>query len=374
MRFTNLSAIFSIFAVVAATSLARGATNALSFTSSKWIWTSTTTANAAVILRKDFTPPLGKSLIAAEILIAADDQFSLYVNNELVGSAANANGFAQTFCVDLQPSYNVFAVNASTSASSNGAIIATLLLTYSDGMTTSTVVSDCSWRVSPAAGLPSNWAGLDFDDTAWSTATVAGAFGAQPWGQVAIPSGGSTLTLAGTQWVWTNIVAPGGQALPISTRAFRRTITLPSGQSAAGANILITADDAYTLYVNGVQVGSGSSWEVAQHYVVNFSSEPNEIVFAVLGNNTVDNSPAGIIVAAEINLTPSGRAGSIGCSAGLFASTDTNWVSTKGTIPSGWEQPGFDDSAWPAVVDEAVYGTAVWGAVPVQAALAPVTV
>ncbi|KAJ7876982.1 hypothetical protein B0H13DRAFT_2347406 [Mycena leptocephala] len=43
------------------------ATSALSFAASKWIWASTTTVNGLVALRKDFTPPLGKSLIAGEI-------------------------------------------------------------------------------------------------------------------------------------------------------------------------------------------------------------------------------------------------------------------------------------------------------------------
>jgi hypothetical protein len=49
--------------------IAPDATSTMNFASSKWIWNSATaTANTVVGLRKDFTPPLGKSLIAAEII------------------------------------------------------------------------------------------------------------------------------------------------------------------------------------------------------------------------------------------------------------------------------------------------------------------
>jgi hypothetical protein len=54
-------------------------------------------------------------------------------------------------------------------------------------------------------------------------------------------------------------------------------------------------------------------------------------------------------------MVPTGRTS---CTAGAFALTDVGWKSTKGAIPAGFEQPGFDDSAWPAVVVEATYPAA----------------
>ncbi|KAF8144839.1 hypothetical protein K438DRAFT_1992400 [Mycena galopus ATCC 62051] len=328
------------------------ATTALSFTNSEWIWTPTTTANALVAFRKDFTPPLGKSLIAAEVIITASNTFTFYVNGDVIGSQTppHRGGFSQRFCIDLLPSLNVFAVNASTTAAASGALIATIFVTYQDG-THDTIPTDSSWRISH--GLPLGFEQLSFDDTTWPVATVVGAYGDATWGTLFIPADPPVLALTRAQW-----------------RAFRRTFTPAPGQIPATANILIAADNAYALYINGVNVGNGTDWKIAQHYVVNFASAPGELVLAILATNTVA-SAAGVLLAMEVNMVPSGRAN---CTAGSFLLTDNGWVSTKGAIPSGWELPGFDDSAWPAVVAEATYPSTTWGTITVAAASAPVTI
>ncbi|KAJ7937648.1 hypothetical protein B0H13DRAFT_2302474 [Mycena leptocephala] len=64
-------------------------------------------------LRKDFFPPLGKSLAAADILIAANSVTDLFVNGDFVGTS-NANRYARRLCASLMPSENVIAVNATT--------------------------------------------------------------------------------------------------------------------------------------------------------------------------------------------------------------------------------------------------------------------
>lgn len=136
------------------------------------------------------------------------------------------------------------------------------------------------------------------------------------------------------------------------------------------ATIIITADNAYTLYVNGVTIGSGTTWPTAQRYTVNFASAPAEVMLAVLANNTAAGA-AGLLVAMEVNMVPSGRTN---CTAGAFVLTDAGWKSTKGAIPAGFEQPGFEDSAWPAVVAEETYPGTKWGTITVAAPSPPVTV
>ncbi|KAJ7162426.1 hypothetical protein C8R46DRAFT_904047 [Mycena filopes] len=352
---------------------AQDVTSALSFASSKWIWNSATaTANAVVGLRKDFTPPVGKSLIAAEIIITAVNSLDLYVNGNHIGSGTppHRGRFAHRFCVDLLPSFNVFAVNASTTASGTGVnagLLATILVTYQDG-TTDTLRTDSSWRVKGA--LPLGWETLAFDDNTWSVATVVGTYDVAPWTSVLvnIPADPPVLSFVEAQWVWTDVV-PASGTVPAGARAFRRTFTPAPGQVPAAATIIISADNAYTLYVNGVAVGSGTNFKVAQRYTVNFATPPAEIVLAVRATNTVA-SAAGLLVAMEVNMVPSGRTS---CTAGAFMLTDALWKSTKGAIPDGFEQPGFDDSAWPVVVAEATYPAAPWGALTI-ATVAPVTI
>ncbi|KAJ7077527.1 hypothetical protein B0H15DRAFT_955031 [Mycena belliarum] len=341
------------------------ATN-LDFTSSDWIWTPTTTANAVVAMRKDFTPPLGKALIAADIIVAAANSMELYVNGIFIGSSSRRPRFAHRFCVDLQPSFNVFAVNASTSGSSGGLLFSTLL-TYSDGMT-DTVVSDPSWRIH--RGSPAGFEQLSFDDTAWSVAANAGKYPAI-WDAVAIPSNPPVISLARATWIWTDVLPASGK-VPAGSRAFRRTFTPAPDQAPMAASILIAADNQYTLYVNGVSIGSGTNWRVAQHYTVNFAVPPAEIVIAVLATNTGSQATtAGVLFAMEVNMQPSGRTD---CTAGAFLLSQSDWKSTRGAIPTGFEQPGFDDSAWPEAVGEEDYGGSIWGTIQIAAPAAPITI
>ncbi|KAJ7336815.1 hypothetical protein DFH08DRAFT_877527 [Mycena albidolilacea] len=351
-------------------SLAPEATSALSFASSKWIWNSATaTANAVIGLRKDFTPPLGKALIGAEIIITAVSNLNLYVNGDYVGSGTppSRGRFAHRFCVDLLPSFNVFAVNASTgvSGADEGGLLATILLTYTDG-TTDRLITDSSWRVK--SGLPLGWEQLSFDDTTWAVATTVGSYGVAPWDTVLvnIPADPPVLALDRAQWVWTDVI-PASGSIPAGQRAFRRIFPLSPGQVSRSATIIIAADNEYTLYINGVSVGTGTNWKVAQRYTVNFASPPTEVVIGVLATQTAAGA-AGFVLAMELNMVPSGRAN---CTAGAFLLTDAGWKSTKGAIPAGFEQPGFDDSSWPAVVAEATYPNAPWGAITVPTASAP---
>jgi hypothetical protein len=64
--------------------------------------------------RKDFVPPLGKSLIAAEIIMTGG-QVEFYVNGELIGdnTPSSPYHYVGRYCVDLLPSFNVFATNSS---------------------------------------------------------------------------------------------------------------------------------------------------------------------------------------------------------------------------------------------------------------------
>ncbi|KAJ6452264.1 hypothetical protein C8R45DRAFT_1123938, partial [Mycena sanguinolenta] len=239
---------------------------------------------------------------------------------------------------------------------------------YSDG-TKDTLVTDSSWRVK--SGIPLGFEKPSFDDTTWPVATVVGSYGVGVWDTVLveIPADPPALDLKVARWIWTDVV-PASGTLPAGSRAFRRTFTPAPGQVPGVATILIAADNEYTLHVNGVAIGSGAGYKTAQQYSVDFASAPTEVVLAVLATNTAA-STAGLIVAMELNMVPSGR---VDCTAGVFVLSDAGWKSTKDAITIGWEQPGFDDSAWPTVVSEAAYPAAPWGTIAIAPPSPPVTV
>ncbi|KAJ6606424.1 lectin [Mycena vulgaris] len=338
---------------------------ALDFAASKWIWTGDVSDGQAPVgaraFRKDFTAPLGKTPVQADIIMTADNGLTLYVNGEQVGTGGDFR-FAERFCVPLRQCLNVFAVTAVNAATvpNPAGLLATIQITYSDG-TTSTLVSDATWRASVT--VPAGYEQLSYDDNSWASAVVEGAYGVSPWGQIAIPSDPPVLSLTNAAWIWTNEVVNGNA--PPGPRAFRRTYTPPTGQTATSATIVIVADNEYSLYVNGVLVGSGTDFHTAQTYTVDLSPAQN-VVFAVYAVNVdIVNNPAGLLAAIEV------KTAECKCTSGAIFVTDGAWKSSTGT-PIGFQLPGFDDSSWPAATVEGPEGMAPWGKTTVTSSSGPV--
>ena len=88
------------------------------------------------------------------------------------------------------------------------------------------------------------------------------------------------------QWIW----FPGKNMEPLSMVAFCKEFNI--GEIPAKAEILITADDNYVLYLNGRKIGkdSGDSWEIAEIYDI----KP----FLKKGTNTV------YVEAADAGIAP----------------------------------------------------------------------
>ncbi|KAJ7460971.1 lectin [Mycena galericulata] len=356
--------LYSLLAFVALDLVPRAA--ALDFSASTWIWTDEVSGGNAPVgaraFRKDFVAPLGKTPVQADIILTADNSLTLYVNGIEVGTGGDYR-FAERFCVPLCSCLNVFAVTAVNGATTPNpaGLIAAIQITYSDG-TTSNIVTDTTWRYS--ISVPNGYEQLSFDDSSWSPAIGEGAYGVSPWGQIAIPSSPPVLSFTDAEWIWTNEVVNG--VAPPGFRAFRRTYTPPPGQTPTSATIIITTDNAYTLYVNGVLVGSGNNFPVAQTYTVALAPAP-EVVFAVYAENTLTvENPAGLLAAIEINTAE------CNCTAGVMFVTDGSWKSNTGT-PAGFQLPGYDDSTWPAATVEGPYGMAPWGTITVSPSAGPAT-
>ncbi|CAH1799273.1 unnamed protein product, partial [Owenia fusiformis] len=96
----------------------------------------------------------------------------------------------------------------------------------------------------------------------------------------------------------------------------------------------ITADDAYDLFVDGAQVGSGRSWKQAQRYSISYPE--NVQVIAVKGWDT-GKVVSGIILSFRHS--------------DVLLNTDSRWKCFFGSVDPLWNQPGYDDSAWPAAVE-----------------------
>ncbi|GLB45069.1 hypothetical protein LshimejAT787_1901470 [Lyophyllum shimeji] len=172
-------------------------------------------------------------------------------------------------------------------------------------------------------------------------------------------------------WIWlsdgTNPNVPGGDW------AFRTTYAPPSSLTAVSANILITADDYFTLYINGQQIGGTRTpandgktvWASAVGYSVTLNANRGSpAVFGVLVTNNA-NSAAGLLVAIQLTLSDGSSA--------TMSTGRTGWRAT-GSIPQNFEQPGTDDSGWQTpVVIEKNAGSAPWGVVQLPGDMTGVT-
>ncbi|GAB4084692.1 glycoside hydrolase family 78 protein [Myceligenerans cantabricum] len=246
-------------------------------------------------------------------------------------------------------------------------------LVWNSGM----VPSDASWDVSyggpeldPATDyywrvLVRTSAGVAMADSTFRTGLYDdGDWAGSTW--IGNERSTSDLSLDDARWIWTpESTAP--QAPP-DPRAFRTTRTTPDGREASTAEILITGDDSFRLWVNGDLVGgtegAENEWQTGHRYEVELAGDRN--VFAVRTTNTPHadgtDSPAGLLAAVRIHYDD-------GSTDDLV--TDTGWLASR-TVPDGFEEPGFDDSAWQPAVVQAPYGSGPWGrGVSVQQPVAP---
>jgi len=159
-----------------------------------------------------------------------------------------------------------------------------------------------------------------------------------------------TLDLRGASWIWTPEAA--SPVAPAEPRAFRSTWDAPEGKTAVRAEILITADDLFRVWLNGDLLGetAGAENEWQQSHLYKVALRPDRNVVAVRTTNGA-GSPAGLI--AKVQTTWSDGSTTV-------STTGTTWKASK-QVPNGFQDPAFDDSAWGAAAVQAPYGSGPWG-------------
>ncbi|KAG6897149.1 hypothetical protein C0993_007762 [Termitomyces sp. T159_Od127] len=339
----------------------------LDFTGASWIWTPERPASGSypagnVTFRRGFTAANGKVPISANILITTDNAYTLYIDGEVVGSG-NTFTSAHRYCVPLVNSCNVFAVAAQNVLETPAGFLAAFQISYSDGFV-ETIVTDWQWRA--VSGTPAGFEQCAFDDSLWPAAFVEGPYPTTaPWNQpefaLSIPpeSQDPGPSLQSAQWIWTNELSAPASSVPVGSRAFRKTVVIPNNGLVVQAKILIATDNEFTIYVNGLLVGSGASFTVANLYVVNFPPT-SRVVIAVYATN--NEGPAGVFAAFDLVTSD--------CSGDVSFVTDGTWKYNLQT-PADFIDPNFDDSAWPFAVTEGGFGARTWGPTTVPTTNSP---
>ena len=159
-----------------------------------WIWSARATAPSppagTVYFRTHFAVTEQSPVVAAEVIITADNLFELHLNGQLVGESTtdpDAWNQPRRFNVaDLvKAGGNVIAVGAANTAPGPAGLLVQLRVRLAHGQEVK-LVSDAGWKCSDAE--QANWQQADADDQAWPAAHVVAAFGAGPWGRLSVPA------------------------------------------------------------------------------------------------------------------------------------------------------------------------------------------
>ena len=137
---------------------------------------------------------------------------------------------------------------------------------------------------------------------------------------------------------------------------------VPAGEKPQSAQLLLTVDDQFTLFVNGKQIGDFAQidgWKHPQRYDLLPHLQSGENIIAVAAKNI--ESLAG--VCAKITIKLAGKQQAI--------VSDRHWKAFKQPA-NGWNKVGFDDSAWHDAFEVAAFGEGVWGNAASNAANGPV--
>jgi hypothetical protein len=364
------------------------------------------TATQALSITVDPAPPA-----QATLRISTDDAEDVYINGTFLGSSGNwKQGSEYTFA--LNAGLNVLAVKGIDGGAGAGALIAEL------DLPTGMVVTNSSWKVHTVE--VSGWESPGFDDTGWVGATSYGLYGVSPWGTrvSGIPAGSPA------EWIWSadnkgdnlvffrytiavgpvalavqtttlpageveqtyaaNLTAIGGtgsyswslvagalppgltqdavtgaiSGTPTADGTSSFTVQVQDGAAStatqalsitvnpvppAQATLRISADNGEDVYVNGTFLGSSGNWKQGSEYTFPLNAGLN--VLAVMGIDA--GAGAGALI-AELDL-PTG-----------MVVTDSSWKVHTDEV-SGWESPGFNDTAWVGATSYGQYGVGPWG-------------
>lgn len=172
-------------------------------------------------------------------------------------------------------------------------------------------------------------------------------------------------TFDGAKWIWFSrepMPLSTAQSFPGGVHYFRASVTLPDPAQLRSAEVIITADNLFSLYLNGELAGEsevdGSAWGRPKRFDVAHLLVRGSNVIAIEAVNTVP-SPAGLLmklVAHPAEGPP------------MTLVTDETWRSTDQETPD-WAQAGFDDQGWRAVHVAGDFGAAPWGRLAVTPAL-----
>ncbi len=174
---------------------------------------------------------------------------------------------------------------------------------------------------------------------------------------VAIRPAQAQASFQGASWVW-HAPAAGVPLMdmPRGTCYLRAQVAVSEKARIKSAEVVVTCDNLYTFYINGRFAGEGepdpNAWNRPKRFDVASLISAGTNTIAIEAANTLAG-PAGLIFALVVDLEDGQH---------FQLLTGPGWKANKTEEPN-WQQPEFNDQAWPQATVIAPWGSAPWGAV-----------
>lgn len=167
---------------------------------------------------------------------------------------------------------------------------------------------------------------------------LLGAFlqGAALWGQ----------NPGEAQWVWGSWYQPGTN--PGNQEECYLRLEFELDHPVESAEVSVSADNHFILYINGRRVAHGDNWTVAETHTVGNDLRKGWNVIGIHARN--DSGPAAVLTFGEIRLKDGTR---------LRMESSSDWLSHR-QPDADWLNPGADVSLWLPAHEIGPYGTGVW--------------
>ncbi|PWH84442.1 hypothetical protein DIS18_07915 [Algibacter marinivivus] len=135
-------------------------------------------------------------------------------------------------------------------------------------------------------------------------------------------------------------------------RYFRKSFNI-SKEAINKAEILISVDNSYVLYLNGKKISQNKNWKEVDKIDVSEQLHPGKNTIAIIGENggAIAN-PAGILFAFKIDYE-SGKS--------TLLKSDLSWVSSHDLPEGDWTAVEYDDNSWKKVRNYSTGNFKNWG-------------
>jgi signal transduction histidine kinase len=129
-------------------------------------------------------------------------------------------------------------------------------------------------------------------------------------------------------WIWDK------ETRDKQTCRFWKKFDIPDGAEVAHAQLRIAADNAYTLFLDGRELGRGSDWRTVSVYDLTWLLPPGPHLLAVEGFN--DNDKAGVILGFHASLANGQSVDVASDNSWRVAPSDERHWQTRRNAPANW--------------------------------------